>query len=83
MKETEKRIDELGRVVIPIKMRKKLNITDKSTVLVYLDDNSIIITPKERCCALCGKTENINSEIRLCVLCIDLIKKYEEHPQPH
>ena len=51
----EKDMDNLGRVVIPIKYRRKLGIENNSTVLVSLEDDTILIHPKNRHCALCGK----------------------------
>ncbi len=67
---TEREIDKLGRVVIPIKIRKKLNIESEAKVLVYLEGNHVVISPMELHCALCGNKITKNRNIRLCDNCI-------------
>ena len=71
----EKSIDELGRVVIPMKFRKKLGLTSDSRVLVLLNDNSINITPLKRVCALCENEISTEQKFRLCKSCIKKIKE--------
>ena len=75
MNGVEKYVDELGRVVLPIKMRNKLNIRSHSIVIISMEDDTILITPKERCCALCGCGGIENDSVRLCNNCIAKIKK--------
>lgn len=69
----EKNVDELGRVVLPVKMRKKLNLKNRSAVLITMEDDTILITPKERHCALCGNN-NIIEGVRLCQACVSKVK---------
>ena len=38
-----RKIDNLGRIVIPIDIRKKLNVTSNDELEIYLQDNDIII----------------------------------------
>lgn len=38
-----RRVDELGRVVIPIELRRTLGIQDKDAVEIYVDDDCIIL----------------------------------------
>ena len=70
----EKQIDDLGRVVLPIKMRKKLQLTSKSTLFIHMENDTIILTPKELRCALCNEKLIRSNEIRLCQDCIDKVK---------
>lgn len=39
-----RKIDELGRVVIPKEVRNKLNIQDNENIIIYSDNKSINIT---------------------------------------
>ena len=39
-----RRIDELGRIVIPKEIRKNLNIRNGECLEIYVDDNKIILT---------------------------------------
>ena len=76
----EKYIDDLGRVVIPMKFRDRLGMKCKSKVFVYLKDNSISISLAERCCVLCGSVKGVNDEFRLCSKCIAKIKEADTNP---
>lgn len=70
-----RRIDELGRVVIPIDMRTHLNIVEKDPVDIYLEGSSIILRKHEQKCIFCGNTKKlINFENKLvCDKCINNI----------
>ena len=39
-----RKIDELGRVVIPVEVRRRFGIDVKDSVEIYIDDNDSIIT---------------------------------------
>ena len=66
----EKDVDNLGRIVLPIKYRKKLGIESNSKVLVTLEDDGIIISPTIKHCALCGKNIEKENKFKLCDECI-------------
>ena len=70
----EKDVDSLGRVVIPIKFRKKLGVESNSKVLVSLEDDMILISPANKHCALCGTKIENTQKFRLCNCCISMIK---------
>ena len=74
---TEREIDKLGRVVIPIKIRRKLNLKPTSKVLIYLDGDKIVITATESHCAICGEKITHKRAIRLCDNCIAVIRDKE------
>lgn len=38
-----RRVDELGRVVIPIEIRNKFDIAEKDPIEIYVDGSSIIL----------------------------------------
>ena len=56
-----KRIDELGRVVIPIELRNKLNIKEKDQVEIFVSSSSIVIKKYEPTCVFCGSSKNLTS----------------------
>ena len=74
MKGIEKEIDELGRVVLPKPFRQKLGIKKHSRVCLVLDEETIILSLADNKCLLCGSTEQINHEFRVCNQCIKNIK---------
>jgi len=54
-----RRVDELGRVVIPIEIRNQFNIVEKDPIEIYVDGTSIILKKFEPNCIFCGNNENL------------------------
>jgi len=52
-----RRVDDLGRIVIPIDLRRTLNIEPKSPLEIYVDDNKIILKKHKPTCFFCGSTD--------------------------
>ena len=75
MMEIEKEIDRLGRVVIPMEFRKKLDIKANSKLLISLSDGEIIIRAQNRQCSICGKKLEDSRELPLCNDCINKVKE--------
>ena len=53
-----KKIDELGRLVIPYEIRRSLGI-DRESVEFFLDEDRIIIKKWAAHCIFCGGTEEL------------------------
>ena len=72
-----RRIDELGRIVIPKEIRKKLGINIKDPMEIYADSNSVTLRKIEDKCVFCGGTKNLNSfkEKLICQNCFDELYK--------
>ena len=56
-----RRVDELGRIVIPIELRNKLEIAEKDPIEIYVDGSSIVLKKHEDTCVFCGSTKNVVS----------------------
>ena len=54
-----RRVDELGRIVIPIELRNKLKIAEKDPIEIYVEGSSIILKKYEETCVFCGGTKNV------------------------
>lgn len=54
-----RRVDELGRVVIPIEIRNQFDIVEKDQIEIYVDNSSIVLRKYEPNCVFCGNTENL------------------------
>ena len=54
-----RRVDELGRVVIPIELRNQFGILEKDPIEIYVDGSSIILKKYEETCVFCGSTRNV------------------------
>ena len=68
-----KRIDELGRVVIPRDIRKALNVNKCEEVRFVLSDDGVTLKKATEACALCGSEESL-TEIKgrfICQNCVN------------
>ena len=54
-----RRMDELGRVVIPIEIRNKFDIKVKDPVEIFVDGSTIVLKKYEPNCVFCGSTKNL------------------------
>lgn len=54
-----RRVDELGRIVIPIELRNKLKIAEKDPIEIYVDGSSIILKKYQENCVFCGSTKKV------------------------
>ncbi len=54
-----RRVDELGRIVIPIELRNKLKIEEKDPIEIYVDGSSIILKKYQENCVFCGSTKKV------------------------
>ena len=74
-----RKIDELGRIVIPKGFRKILNWKESETeVEISLINNKVIINEVLEGCCICGNTKNVNYNIDgkgLCKECKNKIKE--------
>lgn len=72
-----RKVDELGRVVIPIELRNKFDIKVKDPIEIFVDSNSIVLKKYEPNCVFCGSTKdlvNYNDKL-VCTKCIEKLQK--------
>lgn len=76
-----RRVDELGRIVIPKEIRQELEINIKDPMEIYTDGNSIILKKVQNSCIFCGETKNINefNDKIICSKCIQSIVAIKEN----
>jgi transcriptional pleiotropic regulator of transition state genes len=63
-----RRVDELGRIVIPKELRRDLNITTKDYLEIFRDEDSIVLRKYSAGCIFCGNMDNrhkVHSFVRL------------------
>ncbi len=56
-----RKVDELGRVVIPIELRRTLGIDEKDALEIYVDQEKIILKKYEPACVFCGSADNVQN----------------------
>mgnify|MGYP001256919210 CR=1 FL=1 len=71
-----RKVDELGRVVIPIELRRTLRIAEKDALEIYVDGEKIILKKYEPACIFCGNAEGVKvyKEKNICVECLQNMK---------
>lgn len=67
-----RKVDELGRVVIPKEIRNKLDIQEKDPIEIYVQEDCIILKKYESNCIFCGNTKDLieYKEKLICKKCL-------------
>lgn len=55
-----RRVDELGRIVLPIELRRTLDISVKDLLEIYMEGESIVLKPYRPACVFCGGAKDIS-----------------------
>ena len=55
-----RRVDELGRIVLPIELRRTLNIAEKDSLEIYVDGSSIMLKKYQPACIFCGNARDVS-----------------------
>lgn len=71
-----RKVDELGRVVIPIELRRTLQIEERDALEIYVDGEKIILKKYEPACIFCGNAENVQNfkDKNICKDCLEAMK---------
>jgi transcriptional pleiotropic regulator of transition state genes len=54
-----RKVDELGRIVLPIELRRTLDINEKDSLEIYVDEGSIILRKYHPSCIFCDSTQDV------------------------
>lgn len=54
-----RKLDNLGRIVIPIELRRTFNIDIKDSLEIFVDSNTIILKKYEPTCTFCGESKDL------------------------
>ena len=70
-------MDALGRVVIPIELRRNLNINTDDSLEIFVDGEYIMLKKYEPACIFCGSNDDIKQVHgrNVCANCIEDMKK--------
>ena len=72
-----RKVDELGRIVLPIELRRTMDIAEKDAIESYVDGASIILRKYEPTCIFCGDAKNVINYRgkNICPNCLKEMKK--------
>ncbi len=54
-----RKLDDLGRIVLPIELRRTLEIEDKDPLEIFIEDNTIILKKYQPACIFCGNAKDV------------------------
>ena len=54
-----RRIDRLGRIVLPVELRLQLGIDEETLMEIYRSDHFIVLVKHERGCVFCGAVDGL------------------------
>lgn len=72
-----RKVDELGRIVIPMELRRTFGIEKEDPLEIFVDDDMIILKKYEPACIFCGSAEDVSKvhNKNICRACINEMKK--------
>ena len=72
-----RQMDSLGRIVLPIELRRTLDIAQKDSLEIYVEGNQIVLKKYEPNCAFCDNTKDIiqYKGKNICPRCLAELKK--------
>ncbi len=71
-----RKVDELGRIVLPIELRRTLDVNERDPLEIFVEDNTIVLKKYEPACIFCNNAKDvINYKGRnICLNCINELK---------
>ncbi|NTW28060.1 MAG: AbrB/MazE/SpoVT family DNA-binding domain-containing protein [Coriobacteriia bacterium] len=73
-----RRVDDLGRIVIPMELRKTLGIKVRDPLAIYVEGERIMLTKHKDACSICGEPDAEMVQVKnrpVCSDCIATVKK--------
>ena len=71
-----RKLDVLGRIVLPAELRKTLDIAEKDALEIYVDGEQIILKKYQPACIFCGDAKDVINDKgkNICKCCMEDIK---------
>lgn len=71
-----RKIDNLGRVVLPIELRRVFDLDKDDPVEIFVDDNYVMLKKYQPACLFCGDAKDVLNfkGKNICTHCLDEIK---------
>ena len=71
-----RKLDELGRIVLPIELRRTLDISVRGTLEIFVEDDKIILKKYHPACIFCSDARNVKPFMGklVCSNCLEHLK---------
>lgn len=72
-----RRIDSLGRFVLPKELRKSLDINQNDYLQIFLEGDVIVLKKSQMNCVLCGNSDELSDyrDKKVCRACLEELRK--------
>ena len=72
-----RKVDELGRIVLPAEIRQNMDIQVKDAIEIFTDGDSIILQKYQPSCIFCSNVDDVIyfKDKRVCKSCIKALKR--------
>ena len=72
-----RKVDELGRIVLPVELRRTLDLAEKDALEIYVDGDAIMMKKYAPACIFCGETKNVSVFCgkNICSKCLQQLKQ--------
>lgn len=73
-----RKVDDLGRIVLPIELRRTLDIEERDELEIFMENDRIVLQKFEPACLFCGSSKSLVSYRRknVCQVCIQKLMEY-------
>ncbi len=71
-----RKVDELGRIVLPIELRRTLDIAERDPLEIYVEGSSIILKKFRPACVFCDSVRDVENfkGKNVCKRCLNELK---------
>ena len=75
-----RRIDELGRIVLPAELRRMLEIEERDAMEIFVDEDKIVLRKYQESCIFCGAESELveHRGKRICKACLAILNESSE-----
>lgn len=56
-----RKVDDLGRIVLPIELRRTLDIAERDELEIFMEDDRIVLKKYEPACVFCSSEQGLVS----------------------
>ena len=73
-----RKVDDLGRIVLPIELRRTLDIAERDELEIFMEDDRIVLKKYEPACVFCSSERGLVSYRgkNICQECARKIAEY-------
>lgn len=72
-----RKVDDLGRIVLPIELRRTLDINERDSLEIFVDGNQVVLKKYEPACIFCNSADDVEvfKGKNVCAKCIKELTK--------